>query len=105
MALAGLRGDDGPAAVLDEGSGEGEGALRREVEGQRLQVGIGGLLLRGGVAARVGAGAGHGLEKRRVLQIGRDVVDRRRDARCVFPRSEEHTSELQSLMRNSYAVF
>src|SRR3546814_5363597 len=25
------------------------------------------------------------LEKRRVLQIGRDVVDRRRDARCVFP--------------------
>src|SRR3546814_15693047 len=25
--------------------------------------------------------------------------------RCRFVRSEEHTSELQSLMRNSYAVF
>src|SRR3546814_3938577 len=24
---------------------------------------------------------------------------------CVFMRSEEHTSELQSLMRSSYAVF
>src|SRR3546814_1535628 len=34
---------------------------------------------------------------------------RRRDRRCVAatgaPRSEEHTSELQSLMRISYAVF
>src|SRR3546814_5538440 len=27
------------------------------------------------------------------------------DGRSVRPRSEEHTSELQSLMRNSYAVF
>src|SRR3546814_5073498 len=26
-------------------------------------------------------------------------------AETAFPRSEEHTSELQSLMRNSYAVF
>src|SRR3546814_7072298 len=26
-------------------------------------------------------------------------------ARCALPRSEEHTSELQSLMRISYAVF
>src|SRR3546814_7849564 len=26
-------------------------------------------------------------------------------ARCLHDRSEEHTSELQSLMRNSYAVF
>src|SRR3546814_6379871 len=35
--------------------------------------------------------------------------DRRRDARAFYVgkalRSEEHTSELQSLMRNSYAVF
>src|SRR3546814_1607682 len=28
-----------------------------------------------------------------------------RDGGVVFRRSEEHTSELQSLMRNSYAVF
>src|SRR3546814_4880878 len=27
------------------------------------------------------------------------------DLRAVGPRSEEHTSELQTLMRNSYAVF
>src|SRR3546814_3975241 len=27
------------------------------------------------------------------------------DAKVVLPRSEEHTSELQSLMRISYAVF
>src|SRR3546814_4875733 len=30
---------------------------------------------------------------------------RRRAALCTRERSEEHTSELQSLMRNSYAVF
>src|SRR3546814_7867897 len=32
-------------------------------------------------------------------------VDRRADRRRVHDRSEEHTSELQSLMRISYAVF
>src|SRR3546814_9015610 len=42
-----------------------------------------------------------------------DAADRRRDVagadeddvRCIGERSEEHTSELQSLMRISYAVF
>src|SRR3546814_10381124 len=39
-----------------------------------------------------------------------EVIDQAvlRDGRCDFKitvRSEEHTSELQSLMRNSYAVF
>src|SRR3546814_7746146 len=29
----------------------------------------------------------------------------RPDVACVLPRSEEHTSELQSLMRISFAVF
>src|SRR3546814_3678530 len=46
---------------------------------------------------------GHG----RLGQCGRidvDVFDRNRLRRAV-PRSEEHTSELQSLMRISYAVF
>src|SRR3546814_6381176 len=33
------------------------------------------------------------------------VDKRQRRARARQPRSEEHTSELQSLMRNSYAVF
>src|SRR3546814_8074920 len=38
---------------------------------------------------------------------GDDAVDHRRGtgAFAIEPRSEEHTSELQSLMRNSYAVF
>src|SRR3546814_9521066 len=38
---------------------------------------------------------------------GRDPTAERRRAprRCCRPRSEEHTSELQSLMRISYAVF
>src|SRR3546814_1835607 len=46
--------------------------------------------------------------KRRIGGKGRPIVDRRRpDARGLEPveRSEEHTSELQSLMRISYAVF
>src|SRR3546814_2866774 len=33
------------------------------------------------------------------------AVDAKIAERCVFARSEEHTSELQSLMRISYAVF
>src|SRR3546814_3329367 len=36
---------------------------------------------------------------------GRCVRDRGRGAAARQKRSEEHTSELQSLMRNSYAVF
>src|SRR3546814_5363686 len=40
-------------------------------------------------------------------EVGRYVGDlmRRDKAVVIFPRSEEHTSELQSLMRISYAVF
>src|SRR3546814_1564909 len=44
----------------------------------------------------------------RRLDVARDLAgDRRRDIalRIGFRRSEEHTSELQSLMRISYAVF
>src|SRR3546814_7338948 len=33
------------------------------------------------------------------------LVPRRPDLKEIHDRSEEHTSELQSLMRNSYAVF
>src|SRR3546814_9832180 len=38
-----------------------------------------------------------------VFRVG--VIFRRMTERLVLLRSEEHTSELQSLMRNSYAVF
>src|SRR3546814_3606361 len=45
-----------------------------------------------------------------LLMIGIDIVGARDDARRIgraghLQRSEEHTSELQSLMRISYAVF
>src|SRR3546814_10240820 len=45
-----------------------------------------------------------------IVDIGQiDTVDQRRGHLAARvdrqPRSEEHTSELQSLMRNSYAVF
>src|SRR3546814_7279247 len=50
--------------------------------------------------------AGHGIDQRRVAD-GRSISDCARQARSPprRQRSEEHTSELQSLMRISYAVF
>src|SRR3546814_8212364 len=42
---------------------------------------------------------------RRVRDDQRIDLPRDRDARDIVDRSEEHTSELQSLMRISYAVF
>src|SRR3546814_11355361 len=45
----------------------------------------------------------------KVLAVIHDLADRRfrvwRNLNQIETRSEEHTSELQSLMRNSYAVF
>src|SRR3546814_970144 len=45
-------------------------------------------------------GADHAFRRRRRADPGRPAP-----APAAFGRSEEHTSELQSLMRNSYAVF
>src|SRR3546814_1970066 len=47
------------------------------------------------------AGGGTG----RSLDGGTGAPSRRRTLRSRYPRSEEHTSELPSLMRISYAVF
>src|SRR3546814_7558832 len=41
----------------------------------------------------------------RAIPLGRWSESKQRPAVAVFVRSEEHTSELQSLMRISYAVF
>src|SRR3546814_1103400 len=45
--------------------------------------------------------------ERRRQRVGRPeaIEERRSEPDLVVGRSEEHTSELQSLMRNSYAVF
>src|SRR3546814_8345925 len=40
-----------------------------------------------------------------IADIGMDETDFHSVHFSIFPRSEEHTSELQSLMRISYAVF
>src|SRR3546814_6555557 len=48
--------------------------------------------------------AGRALDQVRVHRL--DRIDNQQGGRRTLPeRSEEHTSELQSLMRNSYAVF
>src|SRR3546814_4475106 len=76
---------------------------------------------RGGPAFEAGIGVEEHLH---VLEAGKEIADRlvelqlpvldqnhrrhrgnRLRHRIDAPRSEEHTSELQSLMRNSYAVF
>src|SRR3546814_1232918 len=68
-------------------------ALRRNVFADRAQVALLGGQWRDAGAARV----------RALLLRGRPV--RGLPARLAGRRSEEHTSELQSLMRISYAVF
>src|SRR3546814_9525524 len=78
------RGDAGPAFAALRGGGEGE--FGREVVGVDGRVD-------GGVWGGLGAGRDDGGEGRE------DFL------RHGFGRSEEHTSELQSLMRSSYAVF
>src|SRR3546814_3409082 len=60
--------------------------------------------LRAGVRPRDGRGTGRGEGDRREPG-GADVREHHHRAGEVRPRSEEHTSELQSLMRISYAVF
>src|SRR3546814_9293523 len=59
-------------------------------------------LVRSGLAAEARRRTGDDGANATQVQPGDDVV---RGARGVEGRSEEHTSELQSLMRISYAVF
>src|SRR3546814_3594924 len=65
-----------------------------------------GLHLRGALlGARVGFGLVGGELGVRLLLVGGGVLAVHGHARADCRRSEEHTSELQSLMRISYAVF
>src|SRR3546814_3186553 len=45
------------------------------------------------------------LVERQVVALGVAVLELARPADALVGRSEDHTSEVQSLMRNSYAVF
>src|SRR3546814_12497719 len=74
--------------------------------GPRFGAGAGGagLAARRGFRRRVGVGGGR--QRRDRGAGGAGAADRlRRHRRFDAARSEEHTSELQSLMRISYAVF
>src|SRR3546814_10232324 len=55
--------------------------------------------------ARMGVGVGEAALSPAAYSMLSDVFPRNRLARAMAVRSEEHTSELQSLMRISYAVF
>src|SRR3546814_5338765 len=99
-----------------------EESRARAVEAARallLEHGPQGVTLKA-VAARIGQthanllhhfGSAAGLQAAVMEEMGRhlvgkigDAVLRRRQGEIGFERSEEHTSERQSLMRNSYAV-
>src|SRR3546814_3737920 len=54
--------------------------------------------------AHATAGVARGIFGRRSQQFGQ-VFGAERQPQCIIERSEEHTSELQSIMRISYAVF
>src|SRR3546814_6260962 len=81
-------------------------ALTRLLRGDRLPAAVWPQALRLRLRAweLTGRMAALGVRRRLAMISHADVVrDVRRGLRCE--RSEEHTSELQSLMRNSYAVF
>src|SRR3546814_5566613 len=59
---------------------------------------------RQGIAAEPGADVSAALKRLKSHDIGVDQVMKLLD-KALIVRSEEHTSELQSLMRISYAVF
>src|SRR3546814_2633852 len=97
------RDDPGdPVAACHRGD-VGPGRLRRRVGGKRLAQ-VGGDLRLGLLLHR------RDFERDRVADLGagglaQALVDLQPVAALAVRRSEEHTSELQSLMRTSYAVF
>src|SRR3546814_5461942 len=89
------------------GSGEGDrAALRCSAGGRRPQLLQLAAVGRGGPPRRLRAGApGAARRRHRLVEAGRHLEPRHHRRRLGAGRSEEHTSELQSLMRISYAVF
>src|SRR3546814_8104972 len=99
----------GGLCLLVKPSGARTWLLRMQKDGRRRDYGLGSAIDVSLAEAREAA-----IALRRKVREGCDPVAERRKARKVVPnfekaardcRSEEHTSELQSLMRISYAVF
>src|SRR3546814_4373357 len=78
-------------------------ALRDLDAPYRLDLGAADRLVIGDDRQRLDGGAAE--PARLITFAAEDVGEIRRGLEMPAPRSEEHTSELQSLMRNSYAVF
>src|SRR3546814_6502086 len=91
------------------GSGAGARRVRRPARGGALAgaYGTAGARLRGAEPRRLDPRhrRRHGGGARRALPRPRPALSDRPGGRAEAERSEEHTSELQSLMRISYAVF
>src|SRR3546814_8777293 len=88
--------DDGGAALLAR---QGKACLADVADAPRKYAGT-------GHAARMARANESGVEMtRRRFYVFCWISSRVTSRRSAAKRSEEHTSELQSLMRNSYAVF
>src|SRR3546814_15337208 len=78
------------AGEIPQRRGRGDGAAEGD---QRVAMAVELVGVRAAVAAHIGAAG--------VRRIGPPIIA----LRIIILRSEEHTSELKSLIRNSYAVF
>src|SRR3546814_2692178 len=83
---------------------EQDGRIARQCVAQRSGGGaLGGIVIDVGVIG--GVGVGHPMQLANSFRKREGIVRKALPSRAARPRSEEHTSELQSLMRISYAVF
>src|SRR3546814_3806043 len=89
MTYTAAEHDEGPIAFRYP-RGNGVGVPLPEVP-EKLEIGKGRVVRSGKTVA--------------ILSLGTRLAEALKAADTLEARSEEHTSELQSLMRNSYAVF
>src|SRR3546814_6334208 len=91
----------GRARILEAAPGIHVGEDHRLVRAQDL----GGLGHEADAAKRDHLGVGRRRLARQIEAVADEIGDVLKLGLLIIMRSEEHTSELQSLMRNSYAVF
>src|SRR3546814_3308457 len=91
-------------ASVNEAAITGESApVIREAGGDRSAVTAGTRVISDEIRVRVTVNPGHGFLDRMIALV--EGAERQKTPNEIALRSEEHTSELQSLMRISYAVF